>query len=176
MNKVEKQEAVKQLHGCFEKAMAVVVADFQGMDVESLTAFRNRFRKVGGEYFVAKNTLARIAVQDTVFEPLKEHFKGVNSVGVTYDDPVALAKVLHDTSKDFDNFNVKFGFLARGEKFLSEGDVAVLASLPSREELLCKLAFLLKSQHSKFVMVLNEVIAKFVRTVDAVRAKKSKEQ
>ena len=172
MDRAKKQEVIDDLHARFEKAQAAVVTDFKGMDVASVTKFRQNCRGLAIDYFVTKNTLARRAVEGTSFEDLKDHLAGVTSVGLTYDDPVALAKAVVDFAKEDENLKVKLGFLTRNQQVLTADEVRVLASVPSREELLTKLAFLLKSQHTNFVRVLNEVMGKFVRAVDQVRVKK----
>lgn len=176
MNKQTKNTEVEQLHGRFAKAVAAVVADYQGMDVETVTKLRKQLRAAQVDYFVSKNTLARRAVENTPFAGMSEHLKGINSIGLVYNDPVALAKVFENFAKDEEKLKIRYGFLAQGNKMLSPAEIKILSQLPSREVLLGKLAFLLKSQHTKFVCVLNEVLGKFVRTVDAVRSKKEGQQ
>jgi large subunit ribosomal protein L10 len=172
MTKQTKTSEITDLQARFAKAAAAVVADYQGMDVETVTKLRKALRKAQVSYFVSKNTLTRKAIANTPFAGMKDHLKGINSIGLIDKDPVALAKAFEDFAKDEEKLKVRYGFLAQGSKMLTPAEVKVLSQLPSREVLLAKIAFLLKSQHSKFVMVLNEVLTKFVRSVEAVRVKK----
>ncbi len=172
MNREQKKATVERMHGQFAKAIAAVVADFQNMDVESLTKLRRGFRASSLDYFVAKNTLMRLAIEKTDFEPLKEKLQGVNSIGLAYEDPIALAKTINDYCKTDENLQVKFGYLAKGNQFLTAAEIKTLANIPSREVLLARLAYVLKSQHGKLAMVLMAVITKFVRTLAAVQQEK----
>ena len=176
LTKQDKDQQVQMLHERFKKAVAAVVADYQGMDVETVTKLRKVLRKAHVDYFVSKNTLARKALEKTPFAPLKDHLKGINSIGLTYTDPVTLAKAIQDFAKTEEKLKIRLGYLAQGEKMLTPAEVKVLSELPSREVLLAKLAFLLKSQHSRFVCTLNEVLTKFVRAIAAVQAKKAEQQ
>ena len=176
MRKNEKENVVTDLHDKFDKAVALVVTDFSGMNVESVNQLRRKMREANTDYVVAKNTLAKLAIGDTSFAQIKDHLKGVSAFGLSYDDPVSLAKVFEDYRKLDENLVVKFGFLARGETFLSEKDVTELSKVPSREVLLSRLARAMMSQHSGLVYALHGVLSKFVRTVDAVRAKKAESE
>lgn len=173
-NKVEKAAEVKALHERFAKATAVVVSNYQGMDVESVTKLRKSLFKAKIDYFVAKNTLTCMAIEKTPFASLAQHFTGVNSIGMIYDDPTALAKIFQNFAKDEERLKIRFGFLAQGEKMLTPAEVKVLAELPSRDQLLAQLVHVLKSQPSALVMSLNDMLGKFVRTLSAIHEKKAK--
>jgi large subunit ribosomal protein L10 len=119
---------------------------------------------------VLKNTLARRAVQGTPFEKLTESLTGPLMYGIAA-DPVAGAKVLADFAKENEFFVIRAG--AMPNAVMSAKDIKALALLPSREELLAKLAGTLQAPIVKLVRTMNEVPARFVRTLAAVRDAKS---
>ena len=100
MNKTNKQQVVTELHEKLQRAQAVFLADFRGMNVEQATQLRNDLRKANVEYKVVKNTLLDLASRDTDKESLQPHFTGPTAVALSYDDPVAAAKVLSRFAKE----------------------------------------------------------------------------
>lgn len=170
LNLEQKQAVVAEVAAQVSKAQAIVVAENHGLPVAAMTKLRAQAR-VNGVYFrVVKNTLVRRAVADTPFAPLAEHMSGPLAYGIG-SDPVAVAKVLNDFAKANDKFVIKAGAL--GGRVMSNKDVAALANLPSREELLAKLLGTMQAPVAKFVQTLNEVPARFVRTLAAVRDAKA---
>jgi large subunit ribosomal protein L10 len=152
-------------------AQTVVLAEYRGMTVEEMTVLRAKAR-AGGVYLrVVKNSLARRAVANTPFAGLAEQMAGPLAYGISV-DPVAAAKVLHEYSKTNEKFVVTAG--AMHNVVMSKKDVATLATMPSREELLAKLLGTMQAPIAKFVRTLNEVPSKLVRTVAAVRDQKEK--
>ena len=139
------------------------------MEVSDMTVLRAKARASGVYFRVLKNTLVRRAVTDTPFAMLSEQMIGPLVYGIS-DDPVAAAKVLHDFSKQNDKLIIKGGAMAN--YVMSPKDVANLASMPSRDELIAKLMGTMQAPVAKFVQTLNEVPAKFVRGVAAVRDQK----
>jgi large subunit ribosomal protein L10 len=118
-------------------------------------------------YFrVVKNTLVRRAVADTPFAPLADKMVGPLAYGIGT-DPVAVAKVLNDFAKGNEKFVIMGGAIPG--QVMSAKDVAALASLPSREELLARLLGTMLAPVTKLARTLNEVPSKFVRTLAAVR-------
>lgn len=94
MNKENKQQVVTELHDKLDRAKAVFLADFRGLNVGKVTEIRNELRKAEVEYKVVKNTLLELAVRDTDKQALSDHFAGPTAVALSYTDPVAAAKVL----------------------------------------------------------------------------------
>ena len=115
---------------------------------------------------VLKNSLARRAVSGTPFEKLGDQMIGPLIYGIS-NDPVATAKVLSDFAKSNDKFIIKGG--AMPNAVISVAEVKSLANMPSRNELLSKLMGTMQAPIATFVRTLNEVPARFVRTVAAVR-------
>jgi large subunit ribosomal protein L10 len=158
-------EVNKQIAG----AQAVVLAENRGIGVSEMTALRVQARKSGVYLRVLKNTLVRRAVDGTAFSDLANEMVGPIVYGIST-DPVAVAKVLNDFAKSNDKFVIKSG--AMPNKVMSASNIAALASLPSREELLAKLLGTMQAPIAKFVRTLNEVPTKFVRGLAAVRDQK----
>ena len=167
----QKQETVSQVSAQLAKAQAVIVAEYRGLGVGAMTGLRAKARGAGVHVRVLKNTLARRAVQGTQFEKLAEQLSGPLVYGFAQ-DPVAGAKVLADFAKDNDRFVIKGG--AMQNALMSAKDVKLLATMPSREELLAKLAGTLQAPIVKLARTLNEIPGKFVRTLAAVRDAKEK--
>ena len=142
----------------------------RGMPVAAMTQLRAKARASGVYFRVVKNTLVRRAVAETPFAQLAEKMVGPLAYGIG-PDPVAVAKVLNDFAKGNDRFVIAGG--AMPGQVMSAKDISALASLPSRDELLAKLAGTLQAPIAKFVRTLNEVPSKFVRTLAAVRDAKS---
>ena len=162
------QKAVKIDEVCamVAQAKAIVVAEYRGLDVESITRLRRQARGQGVQLRVLKNTLARRAVTGTPFVGLSDHMVGPLVYGMG-PDPVAVAKVLSSFAKDNDKLVVKAGAMA---DFVMDGKaVKALATMPSREELLAKLMATMQAPAAQLVRTLNEVPARLVRTLAAVR-------
>lgn len=165
----EKQAVVAELTSRVQESQAVVLAEYRSLQVGEMTALRARARKSGIYFRVLKNTLARRAVAGTPFEKLTDQMVGPLAYGLS-SDPVAVAKVLYEYSKENDKFVIKGGALPG--QLMSPKQVASLASMPSREVLLAKLLGTMQAPVTKFVQTLNEVPAKFVRALAAVRDQK----
>ncbi len=171
MNKENKQQVVAELHDKLQRAKAVFLADFRGMDVGKATELRNELRKAAVEYKVVKNTLLDLASRDTDKESLQPHFTGPTAVALSYDDPVAAAKVLSKFAKEQQaTFKLKAGVLTG--KAITVPDIQALADLPSREVLLAKLLGTIQAPVSNFVGVLAAVPGSFVRALDAIKNQK----
>ncbi len=169
LNLEQKKAVVAEVNKQIAGAQAVVLAENRGIDVSEMTALRVQARKSGVYLRVLKNTLVRRAVDGTAFSDLANEMVGPIVYGIST-DPVAVAKVLNDFAKSNDKFVIKSG--AMPNKVMSASNIAALASLPSREELLAKLLGTMQAPIAKFVRTLNEVPTKFVRGLAAVRDQK----
>lgn len=165
----EKKAIVAEVSGEVAKAQAMVIAEYRGLGADQFTQLRVKARESGVYFRVIKNTFVRRAVIDTPFSGLAESMVGPLAYGIG-SDPVATAKILHEFAKGNDRFVIKAGAMAG--VVMSDKDVAALAALPSREELLSKLLGTMQAPIAKFVRTLNEVPSKFVRGLAAVRDKK----
>lgn len=169
LNLEEKQAVVAEVSAQLADAQAVVLAEYRGLDVGSLTTLRREARSSGVYLRVLKNTLARRAVKDTPFEELTDQMVGPLMYGIS-SDPVAAAKVLSEFAKANDKFVIKVG--AMPNAVISPQEVSALAAMPSREELLATLMATMQAPLTQFVRTLNEVPTKFVRGLAAVQEQK----
>ena len=171
LNLEQKQEVVAEIAAQLGNAQALIVAEYRGLNVESVTGLRASARKSGVYLRVLKNSLARRAVQGTPFEKLAEQMSGPLMYGIAQ-DPVAGAKVLAEFAKTNEFFVIKAG--AMPNSVMSAKEVAALALLPSRDELLAKLMGTMQAPVAKLVRTMNEVPGKFARALAAVRDQKEK--
>jgi len=162
----QKQEVVAELGAEIAKAQTVVLAEYRSLTVADMTDLRKKARNAGVYLRVVKNTLARRAVAETPFQGLAEQMTGPLAYGISA-DPVAAARVLSDYAKTNDKLKIRGGSMAN--QVMSAQEVARLASMPSREQLLAQLMGTMRAPVAKFVQTLNEVPGKFVRTLAAVR-------
>ncbi len=173
LNLEQKQAVVSEVAAQLGSAQAVIVAEYRGLNVGSVTDLRTKARKSGVYLRVLKNTLARRAVKGTPFEKLSEQMVGPLMYSISQ-DPVAGAKVLSAFAKDNDKFVIRGG--AMPNVLMSVTDVKALAMLPSRDELLAKLMGTLQAPVATLVRTMNEVPGRFVRTLAAVRDAQAKNE
>jgi large subunit ribosomal protein L10 len=161
-----KQAVVAEVAARLGKAQAVIVAEYRGLGVGAVTGLRARARASGLYLRVLKNTLARRAVRGTPFEKLSEQMSGPLMYGIAQ-DPVAGAKVLAEFARDHESFVIRGGMMA--SSVMSAKEVKQLATLPSREELLAKLAGTMQGPVANLVRTLHEVPSKLARALAAIR-------
>lgn len=169
LNRQEKAAVIEELSEKLKDAQAIVVAEYRGLSVESVTKLRQEARSSGVYLRVLKNTLARRAVAGTPFEALSDKMVGPLIYGISA-DPVAAAKVLVNFAKSNDKLVLAAG--AMPGQVMDVDGVKALATMPSREELLAKLLGTMQAPIATFVRTLNEVPTKFVRGLAAVRDQK----
>ena len=162
----KKEAVVAEVAKQVSTAQAIVLAENRGMPVADMTQLRAKARASGVYFRVVKNTLVRRAVAGTPFEKLSDKMVGPLTYGIGR-DPVAVAKVLNDFAKGREKFVIMAG--AMPGTMMSPKDVAALAALPSRDELIAKQMGTMQAPIAKFVRTLNEVPSKFVRALAAVR-------
>ena len=168
----EKQAVVQEVAAQVATAKAIVLAEYRGLEVGSMTELRRRARRSGVYLRVLKNTLARRAVKDTPFAKLAESMTGPLVYGIS-SDPVATAKVMNEFAKGHEKFVIRAG--AMPNAVISAKEVVALASMPSREELVARLMGTMQAPIAQFVRTLNEVPSKFVRALAAVRDAKERQ-
>ncbi len=170
MNRKEKEILIEELKGIFQSSAAGVLVDFSGLTVEELTNLRKKLYEQQASFRVLKNTLARIAAKGTPFEDLISSFKENRALVYSQENPISPAKTIVEGAKDNEKLKLINGMLVTDGtgKVLSSSEVASLAALPSKEELIVKLLFLLNSPITQFVRTINEVPSKFARTLQAV--------
>jgi large subunit ribosomal protein L10 len=166
LNLEQKQALVAEVAKHVANAQAIVMAENRGIPVAAMTQLRAKARASGVYFRVVKNTLVRRAVAETPFASLADRMVGPLAYGIGT-DPVAVAKVLADFAKGSEKFVITGG--AMPGQVMSAKEIAALAALPSREELIARLLGTMQAPIAKLVRTLNEVPSKFVRTLAAVR-------
>ncbi|MDR1996034.1 50S ribosomal protein L10 [Azonexus sp.] len=156
LNLNDKKAVVAEVSAQVANAQTIAIAEYRGIEVGDLTVLRKKARESGVYLRVLKNTLVRRAVDGTPFAGLAEHMVGPLIYSVST-DPVAAAKVLHDFAKTNDKLVLKAGSYAG--KVLDKAGVQALASIPSREELLSKLLFVMQAPVSGFARALGALAA-----------------
>ena len=169
LNREEKAVVIEEVSAQVAKAQSVIIAEYRGLDVASVTVLRKTARESGVYLRVLKNTLVRRAIAGTPFEGLDSQLVGPLMYAIS-EDPVAAAKVLSEFAKSNDKLVIKGG--AMPNNMLDVEGVKALATMPSREELLSKLLGTMQAPIAQFVRTLNEVPTKFVRGLAAVRDQK----
>jgi large subunit ribosomal protein L10 len=167
----EKQQDLDKLKGELAKVSTVILTTFQGITVQDDTKLRRSVQAAGGNYKVVKNTIAERAANGTPAEKLLTNLKGTNSIAYTNTDPVALARALTKIAKDVPAFQFRSG-LVEG-RVISIAEIQQLANLPSKEELISKIMFLLNAPAQRIATALNALPRNLAVTVsEAVKAKK----
>lgn len=170
MNRQEKAQIIEQLHEKAARASIAVVTDFKGISVEDLTVLRSKCHEVGVDYQVVKNTLARLALNDTAHGELSDHLKENCAIALGYEDPVALAKTLADFDKTNKKFALRFGSLEG--KFLDGEAVKELAKMPSKPELLSSLLGTMQAVPRNFVSLFANIERKLLWALTAIKDQK----
>ncbi len=135
---------------------SAMIVGFSKLTVNKDQEFRNQLRDAGAEYQVVKNTLARIAIKGTPYEGASEYLKGVTGIAWTENDAVVLSKTVSKFVKDnADIYTFKAGIVEGRVVDLKQ--VEAIASLPSKEELISKLMFVINAQAQRIVTVINAV-------------------
>ncbi len=167
----EKQQDLDKLKTELAKVSTVILTTFQGISVENDTKLRRAVQAAGGKYKVVKNTLAERAGAGTSAESLLKNLTGTNSIAYTNTDPVALAKALTKVAKDVPAFQFKSGVVEG--RVISIAEIQQLASLPSKEELISKIMFLLNAPAQRIAVALNALPRNLAVTVnEAIKANK----
>jgi large subunit ribosomal protein L10 len=175
MDRSQKEQFLEELRGIFSTSTSGVLVDYQGMSAAEVVELRQKLYEVSSSMKVLKNTLARLAAEDTAFAELSNQFVQTRALIYSDTDPVGQAKVVAEFAKTHSKLQVLAGLLADENKVsvLSDTEVEALSKLPSKEELLVQLLFLMQAPATQFVRTLNEVPAKFVRVLSAIAESKN---
>ncbi|HYX27723.1 MAG TPA: 50S ribosomal protein L10, partial [Pyrinomonadaceae bacterium] len=170
-SKAQKQKDLDALAEQFKQAQAAMLVSFKNMTVAKDQELRRQLREAGISYEVVKNTLARKAAAGTVLEPVVDQFKGVTAVALSITDPVALSKAISKFAKaNAEIFSFKVG-LVEG-KVVELKQVEAIASLPSREELISKVLFLINAQAQRLATVVKAVPRNLAAVLGQVQQQK----
>jgi large subunit ribosomal protein L10 len=170
-NKAEKKVQGEELRKQLATVSTIILSTFQGITVEEDSKLRRSVEAVGGHYQVLKNRVAERAAEGTPTADLLKNLKGTNSIAYTKTDPVALAKILTKVAKDVPAFQFRAGWVEG--RVISIQDITALSQLPSKEELISKVMFLLNAPAQRIATALAALPRNLaVVTSEAVKANK----
>ncbi len=159
MAKVEiKKPIVDEIIENLTDAKAAVLADYRGLTVEQDTALRKKMREAGVVYKVYKNTMIKRAVAGTAFEALVADLEGPTAIAISKEDATAPAKILYDFAKTADKLQLKSG-VVEGTYYDSKS-INVIATIPSRDELISKFLGSIQSPVTNFARVIKQIAEK----------------
>ena len=159
MAKVElKQPVVDEIKGLLDGAQSAVIVDYRGLTVEQDTKLRKNLREAGVVYKVYKNTLIKRAVEGTEFEGLTAHLEGPTAIAISKEDATAPARILFNFTKEAEALELKAG-VVEGTYYDQDG-IKVIATIPSREELLSKFLGSIQSPITNFARVIKQIAEK----------------
>jgi large subunit ribosomal protein L10 len=170
MPTARKEASVQELRDRLAQSQNLFLTDFAGLTVEEITKLRGELRKDGSTYAVVKNTLFKIAAGEDISKQLDEYLAGPTGIVFAGADPVAPAKALKQFSDDAKKLSVKAAYI--DGKLVDAKQVAVLASLPPKIELLAKLVGTLANPMRGLVTVLSGNQSGLVRVLNAIREQK----
>lgn len=168
MERAEKREFVTSLNEVFKSSGSLVVAHYAGLSVAQMNDLRSKMREAGGTVKVAKNRLAKIALQGTESEGISDLFRGQTVIAYS-DDPVTAPKVAVDFAKTNENLVVLGG--AMGTTELDVNGVKALATLPSIDELRAKIVGMISTPATRIAMVVGAPAGQLARVVNAYAQK-----
>ncbi len=166
----QKQELVSALHEKFEQKKILILVDYKGLNVPKINELRSKLRQAGVEFRVVKNTLLVRAALETDVELIREQFEGPSAVALSYDDPVAPAKVLYEFIKDNDKLQIKAGVM--GGTVLDADGVKRLSDLPSREVLLAMTLGTMNAVPTGLVRALSNIPERLLYALQAISDQK----
>jgi len=166
----QKKQIAEDLQARFEKCVIVILTDYKGLDVAAMNDLRRKLREANTEYQVVKNSLLVRASEGNDVTLIKDQFKGPSAIALSYDDPVAPAKVLTDFVKDNSNFEVKVGVL--NGKIIDFNGIKALSSLPSREVLLAQVLSTMNAVPTSLVTALSDVPRRMINVLQALKDQK----
>ena len=170
MKRAEKEQLVAEYKEIFDKSISGILIDFHGATVEEITSLRKNLNAKNSRMKVMRNGLAKIAMKDTPYENLTEYMTLTRALVYSEEGVVSPAKIVTEQAKSNIKFKVIAGVLVTADKgaVVDVDGVKDLGNLPSREELLVKLLYLMNAPATSFVRLLNEIPSSFVRVLQSI--------
>lgn len=165
-----KKAIVAEVNETARQAISAVMADYRGVTVDQMTAFRSRARSEGVLVRVVRNTLAKRAFEGTDYECFSERLLGPNILAFSLEDPSACAKLCKDFAKENESFEIKA--LSVGGKLFEANQIDRLAKLPTRDEAISILMSVMLAPVTEMVQTMNDIPSRVTRAVAAVRDQK----
>ncbi len=170
MLRSEKEVLIRELNDKFTRATAVVIAEFNRLDVDTVNRLRKKLRDGRVEWKVLKNTLARRAAKGTSVELVSDDFVGPVAAAITYDDLIAPAKILTEFAKDLETIKIRSG-VVQGQRIDQKGVVA-LSKMPGLAELRAQILGVINQPATKLLRTIKEPSGSLVRVIHAKSEKK----
>ena len=170
MNKNDKAVFITDMKGRLERAEAIFLVDYKGLDVEAMNRIRGELRRIDTEFQVVKNRLMKRATQGTGAEAIQDAFSGPCALVINYDDPVAPAKVLMAMGKDYKDLELKIGQISG--KPITPDAIKRLAELPGRDQLLAQVFSAMQAVPTSLARALNGVITNLLNVLKAIETDK----
>lgn len=169
MEKFNKKKVVSSMNDVFTSSTTVVVAHYKGLTVSEVTSLRRRMRTLGASFKVTKNSLVKLSLADTQFEPLSSLFTGPTAIAFS-DDPVSAAKGMVEFSKENDKLIILGGMI--NAQIMNQTQVQSLATLPSIDELRSKIIGIINTPATRIASVVQAPAGKLARVFGAYASKK----
>ncbi len=168
-----KKQVVSEIKEKLDRAQAMILVDYMGINVEQVTELRNKCREAGVEYKVYKNNLVKLATAGTPFEDINKDLVGPNAIIFGYDDPAVAAKISKKAAEDIEKLEVKSGVI-EGVYFDVTG-VEKIAAIPSRDELIAQFLRTVSAENlvGRFVRSINSPITNFTYLLANVAEQKN---
>ncbi len=167
MTRQDKEDAVTALVDKLGRSKGAIVANYQGLDVEAVNTIRAKFREVGAEYRVVKNTLMKRALEGSGIEKLGEVFVGPTAVAFKYDDELStLGKTAKGLAKDYEKFQVKGAYIDQ-DVIIDDEAAETMATLPTLPEMQAKLLSLLNLPGQQLLSLFNQPGEKLLAQINA---------
>jgi len=167
----KKKQVVDDLKEKFATTKVVIVTDYKGLNVAQMTELRRKLSEANVDYKVVKNTLLKRASEGTDANLLTDVFQGPSGIALSYDDPVAPAKVLTQFAKDNNKLEIKAGVM--DGQLLDLNAITALSKLPSREELLAQVLSAMNAVPTGLVRALADVPRRMVNVLNAIKDQKA---
>ena len=168
--RTQKEQEIEVLRKEFQESPNALLVGFQGIKVGDDERLRRELRQANLTYRVVKNTLAIRAAEGTPMESVKNNFTGATAIALSKDDPVTLAKVLSKWAKESPVVSFKAGVVEG--RVIEVKDIEALSNMPSKEELISKIMFLINSSAQRLASVTGGVARNLAVVIDQVRAQK----
>ncbi len=164
--KPTKVESVKKLAEQLERAKAIYLTDFTGLNVELMTRLRREFHQEKAEYIIGKKTLTRLALRDAGYGDLLGTVEGAVGIAMGFDDPAVPARIIAKFAEETEKLPVRIGIF-EGRR-ISPKDMDAIRNLPTRAEVLATIVYVIGSPVQDFVGVLAGVLQNFLGVLDAI--------
>ncbi len=162
-----KTSQIGDIKAKFDKMTSMVLVDYAGMNVETVSKLRAEFRKVGVEYKVVKNTIVKQALKgSTLGDTIGKSLRGMTGLAWSYEDPAAAAKVVKEFKKGYEKLNIRGGVID-GQLLDGKGVEDQLATMPGKDELRASLLATFQAPMQQLVMLLNAPAQNFAYLLDA---------